>query len=98
MILRLLLWLKHSSPWRENYDELRENMVLIIAILLVALGIFCGAITVTNHQYPNYEFLLAMSTVMLGLASASLSHSHVNLARPVLAVVGTVLFLAGLRV
>jgi signal transduction histidine kinase len=98
MILRLLSQLRHPSPWLENYDELRKNMVLIVAILLLALGILCGAITVTYREFPNYPFLLAMAVIVLGLISAVLSHSYVNLARPILAVIGTVLFLAGLQV
>ena len=98
MILRLLSQIRPTSPWMDNYDELRKNMVFTIALLLLALGILCGALTVTNRELPNVPFLLAMAVIVLGLVSAALSHSHVNLARPILAISGTVLFLESLQV
>jgi signal transduction histidine kinase len=98
MALKLMALFRPASPWLDNYDELRKNMVFIMALLLLALGVLCGALTVTDVGFPNYPFLLAMALIVLGLISVVLSQSHVNLARPTLAMCSVVLFLASMWV
>ena len=98
MISILQMRLRNTSVWQTSYDELRKTIVIIVAFLLIALSIPAGALTVTSHDSPNNRFLLSMAVMLLGLATVALNTIRMNLARYVLVIASTGLFLAGMSV
>src|SRR6266536_535705 len=73
--------LPKPTLWQMNVEGLRRNVIIVMALMLIAMGALTGAATVNYRVFPDQFFFVAMGTIALGLVSLALSGAFLWLAR-----------------